>query len=143
MRMTTRTTLSTALGAAAAILLLLGAAAAGGQVSTVPRFGPGTVTVEGTVGVKGDVNVTNEPTVAARQSGPWRVGVDGPITIAPQPLPFVRVGRTYEIRWAEHLSEVVIVRGTQGAWVFVDGPAGKSVAPKWANLALAMSIQER
>lgn len=137
-----RTILSAALVAVLTVTLVLGAAA-GDQVSTVPRLGTGSVTVEGDVSVKGDVRVINEASVAARQTGPWRVGVDGAVTTSLPPLPFVRVGRAYEIRWVGQPAEVIVPRETYGSWVRVDTVEGGRTRVRWINLSAAGSIEER
>ncbi|MGH9312358.1 MAG: hypothetical protein ACRD1S_04080 [Vicinamibacterales bacterium] len=138
------TTVSAALAAAVAVTVVLGVAAEGGQVSPVPRAGTGSVTVEGDVSVKGDVRVVNDLAVTARQSGAWKVGVDGVVTTSPQPLPFVRVGRTYEIYWHEgQPREVVVAREIHGPWVRVEEVTGGRTRVRWLNFTRAMWIEER
>lgn len=122
----------------AAAIVVAGASAE--QSSTVPRLGSGTVRVEGDVSVKGDVRVVND--VSARQLEPWSVGVNGIVTTSPQPLPFLRVGRTYVITWADRSIEVVAPRELFGSWARVDSAGGQS-RTRWINLAAALSIDEK
>jgi hypothetical protein len=130
-------TVSVVVGAGVAATIVLGVAFAS-QTSTVPRLGTGTVRVEGDVSVKGDVKVVND--VNARQSGPWNVGVNGIVNTSPQALPFVRIGQTYVITWADRSTEVVAPREMFGSWARVDSAGARA---RWINLAAALSIDEK
>jgi hypothetical protein len=127
---------SVVVGAGVAATIVLGVAFAN-QTSTVPRPGTGTVRVEGDVSVKGDVKVVND--MNARQSGPWNVGVNGIVSTSPQALPFVRVGQTYMVQWADRSVQNVAPRETHGAWARIDSN-GRA---HWVNLGAALSIEER
>jgi hypothetical protein len=128
---------SAVLPVAIAATVAFGVAAAGRQVSPTPRLGSGSVTVDGEVSVKGDVQVVNEPSVLARQSGLWKVGVE------PQPLPFVRVGGSYTIQWADRSVQRVVVREVVGSWLRLEGGEDERSRPTWVNLAVALSVEER
>lgn len=125
------TTVSAALAAGVATAIALGVAY-GDQATPTPRLGTGSVTVEGDVKVKGDVR--------AQQSGAWKVAVDGTVVTSPSSLPFVRVGRSYQITWADGSVQNAVVRETYGSWARVE--SGETQA-RWINLAVALSIAER
>jgi hypothetical protein len=128
------TIVSAALAAGVATVITLGGAYAE-QATPVPRLGTGSVTVEGDVKVKGDVR--------AQQSGAWKVAVDGTVVTAPSSLPFVRVGRSYLVTWADGSVEVALVRETHGSWARVDSGGTGQTQARWINLAAAVSIVER
>jgi hypothetical protein len=136
-------TASAVLTVAIAAIVAFGVAASGRQVSPTPRPGTGSVTVDGEVNVKGDVRVVNEASVAARQTGPWRVGVEGPVAISPQMLPFVRIGGSYQIQWADRSIDGVVVREVFGSWVRADSGDSAKSRPRWVNLAAALTVEER
>lgn len=131
-------TVAVLIAAGVAAAVILGAASAD-QASTTPRLGTGSVTVEGDVSVKGDVRVVNDANV--RQSGPWTVGISGVVATSPQTLPFVRVGRSYVVQWADRSVQTIIPRETHGSWARIDS-GGQSQA-YWINLAAALTIEER
>jgi len=135
------TTVAAALAAAVAVAVVFDISTAG-QGMPAPRLGTGAVMVEGDVSVKGDVRVVNDVGVAARQSGPWKVGVDGVLATAPQTPPFVQVGRSYEVRWAGDVTLTVVVRETFGSWVRVDTSEGGRIRNRWINLEAAWWVDD-
>jgi hypothetical protein len=114
---------------AAAIALGIGARA---QVQTLPGPGSGIVTVTGRVEVADGV-------IHAVQNGEWKVlvanapdvRVVNTPTVAPAPLPFLKVGARIAIIWPDG-----VLGG--GSWILADG----SSRPRWINLTGARSIED-
>ena len=109
----------------------------GANQQSQPDFGTGTVTV--TIANEPGVIVTNEPTVVARQAGPWTVSLsDQPLLISTAP-DFLQTGATYTFNWPDGLSEEhqVVAVGNNG-WVRVDTEDNRA---KWLNSSLAVSIE--
>ena len=108
-----------------------------GTQQNQPDFGTGTVTV--TIANEPGVIVTNEPTVVARQAGPWTVSLsDQPLLISTAP-DFLQTGATYTFNWPDGLSEEhqFVAVGNNG-WVRVDTEDNRA---KWLNSSLAVSIE--
>jgi hypothetical protein len=109
----------------------------GANQQSQPDFGTGTVTV--TIANEPGVIVTNEPTVVARQAGPWTVSLsDQPLLISTAP-DFLQTGATYTFNWPDGLSEEhqVVAVGNNG-WVRVDTEDHRA---KWLDSSLAVSIE--
>ncbi|HXW04180.1 MAG TPA: hypothetical protein VD833_03030 [Vicinamibacterales bacterium] len=126
---------------AAAALTLAAGIGVGLLAQETQRF-PGPTT--GIVRVAGSVDVGNTPTVLARQSGEWKIGLAGPPDVRVTNVPtvsiatpdFLRAGSRWRLTWAGGNSEVVeIVRTSPGGWVQV-GAGGRV---RWINLATVQS----
>ncbi len=127
-------TVALAIGAAA----VLGASQRrGANQQSQPDFGTGTVTV--TIANEPGVIVTNEPTVVARQAGPWTVSLsDQPLLISTTP-DFLQTGATYTFNWPGGGAEehrVTAVRNS--GWVQVETENDRA---KWLNSSVAVSIE--
>ena len=110
-----------------------------GQVQPVPGPGSGVVTVVGRVEVVDGV-------IEARQSGDWKVAVaNAPDvrvvntpTVAPAPLPFLKVGARLEVVWPDNTTATIrVVQLGGGGWCLTEGQR-----PQWINLSLARSVSE-
>ena len=102
-----------------------------------PRPGPGS----GIVTVAGAVKVANAPPTT--RDGEWSVAIANTPSInvanTPSvnltPLPFVAVGKRYQIEWPTGQTEQITVGATAGGtWVRVAGPE------EWINLAQAKKV---
>jgi hypothetical protein len=122
---------------AAAIALGIGARA---QVQTLPGPGSGIVTVTGRVEVADGV-------IHAVQNGEWKVlvanapdvRVVNTPTVAPAPLPFLKVGARIAIIWPDGVRDTLqISQLGGGSWILADG----SSRPRWINLTGARSIED-
>ncbi len=127
-------TVALAVGAAA----VLGASQLrGANQQGQPDFQTGTVTV--TIANEPGVTVTNEPTVMARQAGPWTVRLSDQRVLAWTTPEFLQVGATYTFNWPEGGSEehrIVAVRNS--GWVQVETENDRA---KWLNSSVAVSIE--
>ena len=134
LRTATLATIALAIGAA----VVLGASQRrGANQQSQPDFETGTVTV--TVANEPGVIVTNEPTVMARQAGPWTISLsDRPVLIWTTP-DFLQPGTTYTFNWPGGESEEhrVLAVGNNG-WVRVDT---EDDTAKWLNSSVALSIE--
>ena len=90
------------------------------------------------------VQVVNQPTVRAVQSGEWRVIVpDGVVlnkggTLSFEGPDFVEVGKRYTMRWGSGLTGTYSVVQVTRGWALVrSGPTRL-----WVNTALAVAIEE-
>ena len=121
-----------AVGTLIAVGALLWVRSSSGQVQSAPGFGPGVVTVTGTV------DIGNVPAVNAVQRGDWKVAVSELPEVTMAPLPFLRVGRAYKITWPVGEIQTITVHATgPGGWVATD--ANRRL---WLNLAGARSVED-
>lgn len=111
----------------------------GAQVEPRPSPGSGIVTVAGTV------DVGNEPSVRAAQSGDWKVAVANTpdVTIANTPSVtvaaphFVKTRTRYEVIWPNGDRETVAVEQTaRDGWVRVSDR-------RWINVGAARSVEAK
>lgn len=94
-----------------------------------------------------NVNVTNEPIVNAKQAGPWKVQLEGPVapgegTVHLTAPAFLEAGARYAFFWApgdKPDQETVINVGPDG-WVLVSGTANQAGAA-WINVTRAIRIE--
>jgi hypothetical protein len=100
---------------------------------------PGTIAPGATA-----IQVVNQPTVHAQQSGEWRVSVPGGVTInkggtftfeGPE---FLEVGKRYSIRWGAGLTGSYTIVQVSRGWALVRSGANRL----WINTALAVAIEE-
>jgi hypothetical protein len=100
---------------------------------------PGTIAPGATA-----VQVVNQPTVQAQQSGEWRVSVPGGVTInkggsltfeGPE---FLEVGKRYSIRWGAGLTGSYTIVQVSRGWALVRSGPNRL----WINTALAVAIEE-
>jgi hypothetical protein len=130
------------MGALAGAGLLWAGVSAQQETRKTPGFGSGIVNVIGTV------DVGNEPSVRAVQSGEWRVQVANTAAVRVANTPtvrlatpeFVRADQRYMIVWVTGEREEVRVTeiGTDG-WVTVSHAGG---GRRWLNVASARSVEQ-
>ncbi len=100
---------------------------------------PGTVAPGATA-----VQVVNQPTVQAVQSGEWRVSVPAGVTLNKggtftfEGPDFLEVGKRYTIRWGAGLTGTYTIMQTSRGWALVRSGASRM----WINTALAVAIEE-
>ena len=100
--------------------------AAAAQLTRTPAPAPGITRVAG------EVSITNEPVVLARQEGGWSVTC----IVPPDAGPFVNLRTRYTIVFADGTPEehVEPLETRQDGWIRVNGD-------RWINLASAMSVE--
>ena len=128
----------------AAVTLAIGAAAVvgasqlrRGTQQDQPNFETTAVTV--IVANEPGVTVANEPTVLARQAGPWTVSLSDQRLLISTTPGFLQAGATYTFTWPGGGSEErrVAEVGDNG-WVQTETEDGRV---KWLNSSVAVSIE--
>jgi len=129
-----------ALAAGMALGLLLSARAPIGHAQQFPTPGPGT----GVARVAGTVDIGNQPTVKAIQTGEWAVRIaDAPDVRIAVP-PFLETGRRYVFTWScAGDNRVVYLLGKErlGGWVWATPQGAARANPIWINPAQALTIE--
>ena len=100
---------------------------------------PGTIAPGATA-----VQVVNQPTVTAVQSGEWRVSVPGGVTLNRggtltfEGPDFLEVGKRYTIKWGAGLTGSYTIERVNRGWALVRSGTSRL----WINTALAVAIEE-
>jgi hypothetical protein len=90
------------------------------------------------------VQVANQPTVTAVQSGEWRMSVPAGVTLAKGAAvnidgpDFLEPGKRYTVRWGAGLTGSYTVVQVSRGWALVRSGPGRL----WINTALAVAIEE-
>jgi hypothetical protein len=136
----------------AALLIVAGMAAVlamqavPGLVRAAPGLAPQQVTPM-PMPVPPNVVVTNEPTVNARQAGPWtfQLRAEQPLAVAPVHLAaptFLQQGVRYSFLWAADAKpETEMVLGVEpGGWALVAGDPSQ-IGAVWVNVSRALRVE--
>ena len=108
-----------------------------GTQQNQPNFETTAVTV--IVANEPGVTVTNEPTVLARQAGPWTVSLPGDRLLIRTTPGFLQAETTYTFTWpGGGVEEHRVVAVGDNGWVQVETEDGHA---KWVNSSVAVSIE--
>lgn len=126
-----------AIATAGVLVLALAGPVALGQPTPLPVFTPGPMEVVGSV------EITNEPTVEARQAGRWEVSLAESVEVVMPTPGFLRVGESYAFSWAgsdtSETYELLQIAGN--GWVAVAPATGGDSL--WLNTSMATTIAPR
>jgi hypothetical protein len=124
--------------ATAGTLVLAGGVILGQQTQQQPDQPTFTV---GAARIVGSVSITNEPTVAAKQSGRWELRLAEPVALVIPTPEFLEVGKAYALTWSGNATAQtyeVLLLGENGWVAAVPATGGDAV---WLNTSLVASIK--
>jgi hypothetical protein len=107
------------------------------QTFPAPHAGTGVVTVTGAV------EVTNTPSVLARQAGEWQVAIASLPPIALPPPGFLQVGGRYAFVWPNGRRDVIVVREVRpDGWLRAElTGTGAERGLRWVNPSQAALVE--